>query len=322
MMQGLFASLLVLVVAGCAAYIRTEGVSGPVAWRATDLALSKRIIDGRERDVYSFALVLKETKGIGITFTRLERTYYEPTIHGTPVVQSGRWILRPNGELRVPFSSYIYCPQWADICHKPGVTAPLWNVILTGTDDRGQPVRLVIDVALPPDPATTPIAITRAPLPTPSPSVSPPPPPTAMAPVASAPAKPISSTVPIQIIEKLVLAPATLNGSQGATLLVDTGASVTVISPAVAQRLGISPGSDASVRSIQLPGGHELKVPLVRLRSIEVGSAGIQDLEVGVYNLYPDAAAIMDGVLGGDFLGRFRMTVDHAARQLRLESGR
>ena len=113
-----------------------------------------------------------------------------------------------------------------------------------------------------------------------------------MAPVVSAPAKPVSSTVPIQIVEKLVLAPATLNGSQGVTLLVDTGASVTVISPAV------------------------------RLRSIEVGSAGIQDLEVGVYNLYPDAAAIVDGVLGGDFLGRFRMTVDDAARQLRLESGR
>ena len=74
MVRELLAGLLVLVVVGCAAYVRTEGISGPVAWRATDLALSKRMVDGKEREVYSFTLVLKETKGTGIIFTYMKRT--------------------------------------------------------------------------------------------------------------------------------------------------------------------------------------------------------------------------------------------------------
>ena len=66
---------------GCTAYLK--GMSGPVAWQATDLRIIERSVSGSDHDVYAFALVLEETQGSTIT--------YEPGIHG---VQPG---LNPTG---------------------------------------------------------------------------------------------------------------------------------------------------------------------------------------------------------------------------------
>jgi hypothetical protein len=76
--------------------------------------------------------------------------------------------------------------------------------------------------------------------------------------------------------------------------------------------------ADAPKRKIRVVGGQTLDVPFIRISTVQVSAAAMTDQEVGVYDIYPDAP-IIDGLLGGDFLQRFRVTLDRSARQMRLE---
>ncbi|MBI4637861.1 MAG: aspartyl protease family protein [Candidatus Rokubacteria bacterium] len=110
---------------------------------------------------------------------------------------------------------------------------------------------------------------------------------------------------------------ATVHGAHTLTLALDTDAVLTLLSPAAAARLGLGPASDAPRRSVAPPGRREVEVPLVRVTAIQVGESLVENLEVGVVDVYPEAPKV-DGVLGRDFLGRFGVTLDLAARRLRL----
>jgi len=58
--RGLLWSLLLtsLLVVGCAsAPVHTEGVTGPVAWHATEFQLAKNTIQGQPSEWYAFTLV-------------------------------------------------------------------------------------------------------------------------------------------------------------------------------------------------------------------------------------------------------------------------
>lgn len=126
-----------------------------------------------------------------------------------------------------------------------------------------------------------------------------------------------TATIPVQIVETLILVPVTLNERHGATLLLDTGAQLTVLTPETGRRLGVTPPAAAPRRSLTVLGGQTVDIPLVRLRSIELGSLRIENLEVGVFPVAPNAPMV-DGVLGSDVLARYRVTVDHDARHVRL----
>jgi aspartyl protease len=130
---------------------------------------------------------------------------------------------------------------------------------------------------------------------------------------------PAGTVIPIQIVNNLILVPATLNHTQRATLILDTGATRSLLTPAMATRLGISPPADAPRRSVHLVGGQKIDVPFANLSALQVGDAVVENLEVGIHLVQP-GALIVDGLLGGDFLGRFKMIVDRSARQLQFES--
>ena len=146
---------------GCAALgPRTEGVSGPVAWQATNLARTKKLIGTVERDVYSFTLVLRETAGSDIAFTRFEYSVYQPDAGHQTRELNGRWRLQPHGELRWPFESFLTCPSLRG-CSGPTAPTPLWKFTLTGHDERGQKRQVAIDVTLPADPLVVQAVATR-----------------------------------------------------------------------------------------------------------------------------------------------------------------
>lgn len=158
MIRLLLAVLLGVVIAGCAGYwqAHTEGTSGPIAWYITD---AKSDANPREeRYAYSFVLVLQERQGTPITFTTITYTRYsggaispgvdERTIQGT-------WKLRAHGRYRFPFGFTTFCPEGSG-CIKPGPLAPTYHIVLTGTDSQEQPVRVIIDTKLPPDPSVMP----------------------------------------------------------------------------------------------------------------------------------------------------------------------
>ena len=70
--------------------------------------------------------------------------------------------------------------------------------------------------------------------------------------------------------------------------------------------------------------GQEVEVSLVRVRSMMVGSARIENLQVAVYEIgvldnSKTAPLTVDGFLGADFLSLFTMTIDPWAGRLTLQ---
>jgi hypothetical protein len=65
-------------------------------------------------------------------------------------------------------------------------------------------------------------------------------------------------------------------------------------------------------------GGRVVAVPLVRARSLSVGAAAVEDIDVGVFDALPGRPDV-DGLLGASFLVHFKFTVDRKNLQLLLE---
>ena len=108
------------------------------------------------------------------------------------------------------------------------------------------------------------------------------------------------------------------NDQHTAVMLLDTGATSTILAPALANRLGIAAGPGARRRTFSVAGGATFSVPIVRLASLRVGDYVVEGLDVGVYNMLPHSPNV-DGVLGIDFLQHFRISVDGDQRSLILE---
>jgi len=294
-----------LVLTGCTAHLK--GVSGPVTWQATDLRVIERSVSGAARDIYAFTLVLEETQGAALTFTHLEYTISQPAFNPTGETRQAViiWKLHPYGELRLPFSSYWYCAATlATDCLRGGAIAPWYHIILTGTDDQGQDVRVAMDFRLPQNPPQPKIVQAREAPPMPPPS-------TASAPLGD------SGPVPFQTVSNRILVHAVLNHKEYVTLLLDTGSTETFLTPDTVKRLGISPVADAPKRTTTVLGGRQVEFPLVQLSAIAVGEAIMEGLQVGVLASFPDAY-LVDGILGGSFLQHFTMTLDYATSRLRL----
>src|SRR5262249_58502655 len=105
---------------------------------------------------------------------------------------------------------------------------------------------------------------------------------------------------------------------QAAVFMVDSGASYTILAPLLAKRLNLSVPPDAVRHDMRIVGGTVVTVPFIRLGSLQVGDAVVEQIDVGVYDFAPEAR-IIDGLLGGDFLTRFKITFDHAAGRMILE---
>lgn len=100
------------------------------------------------------------------------------------------------------------------------------------------------------------------------------------------------------------------NGKQSFEMMVDSGASSTVITPAIAKALGATPIGEVVA---QTPSG-KAKFPLVKVASIAVGGLEIRDVEVGVANTLPV------GLLGHDFFGDKDITIKENVIEFRIRS--
>jgi hypothetical protein len=129
-----------------------EGVAGPVAWRADELGVGRRVMVDRERRVYTFTLVLRETQGQSIDFTRMVAVMYDAGTDAPAQTETGRWRLPAGGELRIPFVTVLgECGSSPAACVAGTGAAPHWHIVLAGTREPGRPLELVIDVRLPPE---------------------------------------------------------------------------------------------------------------------------------------------------------------------------
>jgi hypothetical protein len=123
--------------------------------------------------------------------------------------------------------------------------------------------------------------------------------------------------VPIQVVGNLIVVHATVNGAVRAMLIVDAGARVTVVTPLLLARLGQPVPPHARRREVPVVGGGKRDVPFVTIGAVQVGDARVEGLEVGVYEPFPEAPEI-EGILGADFLQRFRVTLDKDQRRMIL----
>ena len=112
-------------------------------------------------------------------------------------------------------------------------------------------------------------------------------------------------------------------GGKRALMMVDTGASLTTLTPAFATSLGLLPGPGAPKLEFQTANGR-VQSPLGMIKALKLGSQQVRRVTFGVCEScggkLPGEASEVVGLLGMNVLGRFRMKVDTGAKELELES--
>jgi len=124
---------------------------------------------------------------------------------------------------------------------------------------------------------------------------------------------PVSAPVPLRGDGTSWMVQATINGRSRGLFLLDTGASYCVIAPALARELALPPtGSFATVHTAN----GRVRAPVVRLRVLELGGTRALDVQAIVHDA---VGPQLDGVIGLNFLNRFRYAIDPQRRELELD---
>ena len=198
-------------------------------------------------------------------------------------------------EHRLSFYTLLACPDESRACRFS--EGPSWRITLTGRAENNTAFTAPIELMLPTD-ANVPIVRRERVL------------------VRRVPSGPDPARVPATFKPGVILVPASVNGHD-VTLLFDTGSQVCLLSPEVARRLGIVIPADAP--SLALIGVGSAGGALVQLPPVRVGDYIVEHLTGAVTSLAGFPFAI-DGVLGTNFIEAFRVTIDHRAKELRLEA--
>lgn len=128
---------------------------------------------------------------------------------------------------------------------------------------------------------------------------------------------PGKASIPLEKLGQVVVIQATLNNKQSGKFIVDTGASYTMISSALARDLLINTSSqNQQTMPFQTANGL-IQAPITNLDSIVVGGIEIKNLIAAVHDVVPDSQVA--GLLGLNFLSNFRMDIDTEKGFLHLE---
>ena len=104
-----------------------------------------------------------------------------------------------------------------------------------------------------------------------------------------------------------------VNGRVRGLFLLDTGASYCVVAPSLARSLGLPPtGSFATVHTAN----GVVRAPVVRVASLVLGDTHARDVQAIVHDA---VGPPLDGVIGLNFLNRYRYAIDPQRRVLELE---
>lgn len=123
--------------------------------------------------------------------------------------------------------------------------------------------------------------------------------------------------VPLQQVGHLFVVTARLNGQQDARLIVDTGASHSIVSHRLALELGLFSDSTMGTVTMNTVGG-SLQAPVARIKSIRLAEAEVKDSVVVIHDI-PDFPAGVEGLLGLSALRQFEVTLDSTRKVLSLK---
>jgi clan AA aspartic protease (TIGR02281 family) len=144
---------------------------------------------------------------------------------------------------------------------------------------------------------------------TPQPQEKPKPPPSAKV------SEPEGFTVDLLRKHELLLAEVILNGRIKQYFIVDTGASFTLINRPTAKALGITIDENTPFMPI-FTASSLIFTPLVTLKSLRVGGAEVEDVDVLIHDMPSDSA----GLLGNSFLNKFKVVLDSVNGKMTLYS--
>lgn len=114
-----------------------------------------------------------------------------------------------------------------------------------------------------------------------------------------------------------IIVNALIGGSVTAQLMVDTGASIVLISNDAAKRIGVEYEDIPTEIDIIMADGSTAKAKPIILESVKVGDAEVKNVQGAI--LEKDVVGGVDGLLGMSFLSHFVVKVDSANNQLILE---
>jgi predicted aspartyl protease len=118
--------------------------------------------------------------------------------------------------------------------------------------------------------------------------------------------------------QPLILLPVEVNGEGPFEFILDTGAGTSLLSPELGQKLGIKVIGSKEGQSA----GGAVSVSLAKVDSLAVGSARLEDVDVGLVDLSHvgrTIGATIDGDLGYNFLKHFRITLDYRRNEIRFD---
>lgn len=129
---------------------------------------------------------------------------------------------------------------------------------------------------------------------------------------------PTEISVPLKKSGGAYIVSVLLNQERRAQLILDTGASMTVLSTNVAIDLGLLGTTDNQLLTVNTAGG-SIQVNMNYLPSLQVGTAKAEHVAIAIHDL-PDIPEHIEGLLGMSFLKNFLVTLDAEHSRLILRT--
>ncbi len=133
--------------------------------------------------------------------------------------------------------------------------------------------------------------------------------------------------LPAQTIGNFLLIEAKWDKFGPYHFLIDTGSSVTMVTPALARRYAgraAQPGQPTSMR-VRGADGHVMELPRGSIRRLDLGAARFADVDVLIFDCAPLSAHLgvrIDGVLGFPLFRETLLTLDYPGSRVLLQPAR
>jgi predicted aspartyl protease len=135
-------------------------------------------------------------------------------------------------------------------------------------------------------------------------------------------ARSMQTDVPLRLAKPdrpILLVDVLINAQETYPFILDTGASQTIVSPELAQRMGIGGTTADSIIGV----GGAIQSLIGILTSLSIGEATLSNVPVIVADIFSSLSQAVgtkfDGVLGFNFLSNFKIEIDYPNERLRLQ---
>lgn len=121
--------------------------------------------------------------------------------------------------------------------------------------------------------------------------------------------------VPVEKMGDHYVVRAVVNGQEPVKLIIDTGATLTILSPKVIQNLGLRLDEVQRYRAFSTANG-TVQAPVISLESLKIQNHLVTDLDAGILSTFSNSE--IDGLLGMNFLNQFAFFIDQKNGTLEL----